>query len=398
MRNLCIVITLAVLSALVSCKGGSAAFNSDEEAIELRYAQLITLRQGDGYIVAEVTNPWKDPSPTLPREGSRLLHRYILVPRNAEVPTQFSDASLLGGVRGGSIIRTPIQKAVLYTSVHTGLFDELGGYDAIKGVCDLEYIYLDKIHHDVTKGTIKDCGLGTNPNLEKIIDLNPDAILLSPFENAGSYGKLGKLGIPIIECADYMEDSALGRAEWMRFYGLLIGKEQEADSLFRAVEIDYNATKALVSNIKDKPTVVTEKKYGSTWYVAGAESTVGRLLNDAGADYLFADEKVSGSIPMSPEVVFDRTQQADVWMFKYNQAVDITREQLVTEWGNYGRMKAFVTDNVYHCNLSLVPYYEETPFHPNILLKEYVKILHPEVLKDYNLRYYKRLTPTPSLE
>jgi iron complex transport system substrate-binding protein len=90
-------------------------------------------------------------------------------------------------------------------------------------------------------------------------------------------------------------------------------------------------------------------------------------------------------------VVFDRAQQADIWMFKYNQAVDITSDQLAAEWGNYSKMKAFKQGNVYQCNLSLVPYYEETPFHPNILLKDYVKIFHPEVLKDYQLRYYKKL-------
>ncbi|MBR1839259.1 MAG: ABC transporter substrate-binding protein [Prevotella sp.] len=382
MKNLCIVITLAVLSVLASCKGGStAAFN--EEDIELRYARLLTLKQGDGYIVAEVKDPWKEAPSNSPLQGEgRLLHRYILVPRDAEVPKNLPQ---------GELVRTPLQKTIVYTSVHTGLIDELGGYDAIKGVCDKEYMYLDKIQADVASGKITDCGLGTNPDLEKIIDLNPDAILLSPFENAGSYGKLGKLGIPIIECADYMENSALGRAEWMRFYGLLLGKEKEAESLFRAVEDDYNATKALVGDIKDKPTVVTEKKYGSTWYVAGANSTVGGLLADAGADYIFSDEPASGSVPYSPEVVFDRAQQADIWMFKYNQAVDITSQQLASEWGNYGKMKAFTTGNVYQCNLSLVPYYEEAPFHPNILLKEYVKILHPDVLKGYELRYYKKL-------
>ena len=384
MRHFCIFLIIAVLSTLVSCKGGSTASFSEEEDIELRYAKLITLRQGDGYVVAEVLNPWKKTSDS--NGGGEILHRYVLVPRDAEVPTFNFQPSTF------NLIRTPLQKAIVYTSVHTSLFDELGNYDAIKGVCDKEYMYLDKISRDVANGKIIDCGLGTSPDLEKIIDLNPDAILLSPFENAGSYGKLGKLGIPIIECADYMENSALGRAEWMRFYGMLIGKEKEADSLFLAVEKDYNATKALVKDAKHKPTVVTEKKYGSTWYVAGANSTVGGLLRDAGANYVFNDEPTSGSVPYSPEVVFDRAQQADIWMFKYNQAVDITSEQLSMEWGNYSKMKAFRNGNVYHCNLSLVPYYEETPFHPNILLKDYVKIFHPEVLKDYQLRYYKPLS------
>ena len=388
MRNFCIFLIIAVLSALASCTGGGTASFS-EENIELSYAKLIEIRQGDGYVVTDVWNPWKEDGSKKEKDDKVLLHRYVLVPSNGEMPENLPQ---------GELIRTPLRKSVVYTSVHTSLFDELGNYDAIKGVCDKEYMYLDKIRKDVAEGKITDCGLGTNPDIERIIELNPDAILLSPFENAGTYGKLGKLGIPIIECADYMENSALGRAEWVRFYGMLIGKEKEADSLFNAVEADYNATKALVKNAKNRPTAITEKKYGSTWYVAGALSTVGGLLSDAGADYVFYDEKVSGSVPMAPEVVFDRAQQADIWMFKYNQAVDITSDQLAAEWGNYSKMKAFKQGNVYQCNLSLVPYYEETPFHPNILLKDYVKIFHPEVLKDYQLRYYKRLTPTPSLE
>lgn len=367
------LLLLCLMLVTASCTGDKNTATGEE--IPMRYARLLTLQQGEGYVVAEVSDPWKGDKP-------RLLHRYILVPRDSEVPSNLPD---------GTLIRTPLQRAVLYTSVHTSLFDELGGYDAIKGVCDKEYMYLEKIRHDVAAGRITDCGLGTNPDIERIIELNPDAILLSPFENAGTYGKLGKLGIPIVECADYMENSALGRAEWVRFYGMLIGKDGEADSLFRAVEADYNATKELAKGVKERPTVVTEKKYGSTWYVAGAGSTVGGLLSDAGADYIFSDEKTAGAVPYAPEVVFDRAQQADIWMLKYNQAVDITAPQLAAEWGNYGRMKAFRTGNVYACNLSLVPYYEETPFHPNILLKDYVKIFHPEVLKDYQLRYYKKI-------
>ena len=389
MHNFCIFLIIAVLSALASCTGGGTASFS-EENIELSYAKLIEIRQGDGYVVADVWNPWKEDGSKKEKDDKVLLHRYVLVPSDGEMPENLPQ---------GELIRTPLKKSVVYTSVHTSLFDELGNYDAIKGVCDKEYMYLDKIRKDVAEGKITDCGLGTNPDIERIIELNPDAILLSPFENAGTYGKLGKLSIPIIECADYMENSALGRAEWMRFYGMLIGKEKEADSLFLAVEKDYNATKALVKDAKHKPTVVTEKKYGSTWYVAGANSTVGGLLRDAGANYVFNDEPTSGSVPYSPEVVFDRAQQADIWMFKYNQAVDITSEQLSMEWGNYSKMKAFRNGNVYHCNLSLVPFYEETPFHPNILLKDYVKIFHPEVLKDYQLRYYKPLSlPSPKGE
>ena len=244
MKNFCIFLITAALSVLASCKGGSTAAFSDLDTIPLRYAKLLTLLQGDGYVVAEVKNPW----------GDGLLARYT--------------------------IDKPLTHSVFYTSSHVSLVDELGGYDVIKGVCDLDYMYLDKVHKDVAEGKIKDCGLSMTPDLEKIMELNPDAILLSPFENSGTYGKLGKLGIPIIECADYMENTALGRAEWVKFYGLLIGKAAEADSLFAEVERDYNKVKD-ISHLSPLTSHVSPKRNTEapgTWRAMRAPSLVSSAM------------------------------------------------------------------------------------------------------------------------
>ena len=370
----CIVVILSVLQALTSCGGGSTA-SFDGEPVTMRYATLLKMTEGDGYVAADVKNPWSNDSTTL-------LHRYILVPRNEQLPENLPE---------GELIRTPLQKAVIYTSVHASLINQLGGYDAIKGVCDVKYMYLDKLQEDVKAGKIINCGESVNPNIERIIDLSPDAILLSPFENSGSYGRLGKLGIPIIECADYMETGPLSRAEWMRFYGMLVGHQQEADSLFHEVETDYNETAALVKDSHAKPTIVAEKKLGDSWYVAGANSTMGRMYADAGADYIFSDEAASGSVPYDPELVFDRAQQADLWLIKYNQATPLTLQQLGKEWPNYTRMKPYMTHHVYGCNLSQVPFYEETPFHPNILLRDLISIFHPATLQGHTPRYFQLL-------
>lgn len=348
--------------------------NVSGNSIEMQYASLLAMHECDGYISAEVKNPW---------DSTKILHRYILVPKDKELPTSLPK---------GDVIRIPLTRSVVYTSVHASLINQLGAYSAIAGVCDAEYMYLDKLQADVKTGKIVDCGQGTTPNIERIIDLTPDAILLSPFENSGTYGKLGTIGIPLIECADYMETSALGRAEWMRFYGLLVGKKEQADSLFASVEKSYNDLKALVSDTKEKkPTVIADKKFGASWYIAGANSTVGRLFADAGADYIFNDEQASGSVPYAPEVVFDRGQQADIWLIKYNQDTDLTYSQLAQEWTNYSKFAAFEKKSVYACNLSKVPFYEETPFHPEYLLKDYIIIFHPDKIKDHELRYYKKM-------
>lgn len=344
------------------------------DSVEMRYATLLTLKECDGYISAEIKNPW---------DSTKILHRYVLVPKDKELPSALPK---------GDVIRIPLSRSVVYTSVHASLINQLGAYGAIAGVCDAEYMYLDKLQKDISAGKIVNCGNGTNPDIEKIIDLTPDAVLLSPFENSGSYGKLGTIGIPIVECADYMETGPLARAEWMRFYGLLFGMQQQADSLFATVEKSYNDLKALVADksIK-KPTVIADKKFGSSWYVAGGNSTVGRMLDDAGANYVFSDEKASGSVPYAPEVVFDRGQQADIWLVKFNQDTDLTYNQLAQEWSNYSKFAAFQNHNIYACNLSKVPFYEETPFHPDLLLRDYIIIFHPEKVEDRTLRYFYKM-------
>ena len=133
-----------------------------------------------------------------------------------------------------------------------------------------------------------------------------------------------KLKIPIIECADYMETSALGSAEWIRFYGLLFGREALADSIFAEVEKNYNEWKALATAQPVKPRLMCEVKSGSAWYVSGGRSTTGKLYADAGADYAFASYPNAGGIPLSFETVFDKAQDADIWLIKNNQATDLT--------------------------------------------------------------------------
>ena len=184
----------------------------------------LSLIDYENYIVAQLRNP---------RDTTKILHTYVLVDKKQPLPQELPL---------GTLVRTPLSKAVIYSSVHCSLLKDLGALNSIGGVCDLKYIKLPEIEEGCRNGTITDVGDGMNPNIERIIDLHPDAILLSPFENSGGYGRVEKLNVPIIECADYMETSSLGRAEWMRFYGLLFGKKAEADAMFASVERSYKFT------------------------------------------------------------------------------------------------------------------------------------------------------------
>lgn len=364
------------LLALLSACGGRSKTSSvieAEETIPLRYAENLSLSATEDYTIARLRNPW---------DTTRILHTYVLVDKEKSLPADLPE---------GTLVRTPLSKAVVYSSVHCGLLNQIGALKSIGGVCDLKYIKLQEVQDGCRTGSIADVGNGMNPDIEKIIDLHPDAIMLSPFENSGGYGRVEKLNIPIIECADYMETSALGRAEWMRFYGLLFGQAQKADSLFAEVEKNYHELKALVAPLSSAPSVISELKNGSAWYVPGGKSTSARIYADAGANYVFAADEHSGSVPLSFETVFDKGQNADFWLIKYNQAIDKTYKELEQDYAPYTGFRAFKERNIYGCNTGKVDFYEDSPFHPDRLLKDLIKIFHPTLLEGYELKYFTKL-------
>lgn len=361
---------------LSACGGGSktSSLQAEGDTVRMKYSSLLQIVKHADYTVVTIRNPW---------DTLKVLHTYLLADREKPLPEHLPE---------GTVVRTPLQKSVIYSSVHCSLWSELDELKGIGGVCGLEYIKLPQIQEGCRNGSIVNVGNSMNPDIECIIDLRPDAILLSPFENSGGYGRVGKLNIPIIECADYMETSALGRAEWMRLYGLLLGKEAQADSLFAGIEKEYlTLTQQVKSQNLKRPTVISEMKNSSAWYIPGGNSTMGHLYQDAGADYVFAYLSNSGSVPLAFETVFDRGGNADIWLIKYNQPQDKTYSELERDYAPYARFKAFQDRKVYGCNTNHVPFYEESPFHPELLLKDLIKIFHPELLPDYDFKYFSNL-------
>ena len=361
---------------LSACGGGSktSSLQAEGDTVWMKYSSLLQIVKHADYTVVTIRNPW---------DTLKVLHTYLLADREKPLPEHLPE---------GTVVRTPLQKSVIYSSVHCSLWSELDELKGIGGVCGLEYIKLPQIQEGCRNGSIVNVGNSMNPDIERIIDLRPDAILLSPFENSGGYGRVGKLNIPIIECADYMETSALGRAEWMRLYGLLLGKEAQADSLFAGIEKEYlTLTQQVKSQNLKRPTVISEMKNSSAWYIPGGNSTMGRLYQDAGADYVFAYLSNRVSVRLGFETVFDRGGNADIWLIKYNQPQDKTYSELERDYAPYARFKAFQDRKVYGCNTNHVPFYEESPFHPELLLKDLIKIFHPELLPDYDLKYFSNL-------
>lgn len=375
-RNSLLSVCCSALLLFASCGGGSrgVALFQGGDTLDLAYARHLSVVDYDSFSVATLRNPW---------DTTRILHRYILVPSHKPQPLHLPE---------GTLLRTPLSRTLVFTSVHAGLMNELQVGEAICGVCDLDYMALETIHKGVAEGRIIDCGSSMAPDIERIITLTPEAILLSPFENSGGYGRLDQLGIPLIECADYMETSPLGRAEWMRFYGRLFGCGRQADSLFAAVEARYLSLKQKASTATTRPTVLLELKSHSAWYMPGGQSTSGILCRDAGADYLFADDPHSGSVPLAFESVYARASEADFWLFKYNRPQRITYDALKADFAGYAKFRPFRERRIYACHTGITPFYEETPFHPDLLLNDYLLIFHPELKNpDSEIAEAKRL-------
>ena len=463
MKKLYILLCGATAALLMAaCQGGKTAAADAEagDTLEMKYAKLLTIvKHGDGedasgngegadYQYAEtiIANPWK---------AGALLHRYILIPKGKEGDETVARLALQRTSGMGcttDTVRTPVERSAVFIAPHCQLMYELGCQQAIRGVCDLNYINIPDVRKRAAsagkassekasaenassenassgnasaQNSIVDCGSSMAPDIERIIALKPEAILVSPFENSGGYGKLDKLHIPLIEAADYMESSPLGRAEWMKFYGMLFGKDKNisttaagkaseaaagkaseataveaseatlpascelrADSLFAQIETEYLNLKAEAGKLPKGLSILTERKTGGVWYVPGGQSTIGILLKDANARYIFSDDKHSGSLPMSPEQILAKGSQVDVWAFKYFGGAPLSQVQLLQEYDGYKALAAFNRGNIYQVDTSTVPYFELTSFHPELLLREFIILAHGE--RFGKLRFYKK--------
>ena len=374
-RGLLLFLTCCMLLLLGACSSHSLKQSTDNQGdtLQLKYAQHLSIVKYKGYTEVKLTDPW---------HAGKILHTYILVPKSA---------GEVAHIPQGTIIRTPLQRVIPFTTVHASLLMTFHQQKRIAGVADLQYIKIPWIQQMCRQKKITDVGSAMSPNTEKIIETNPDALMISPFDNSGGYGKVEELGIPIIECADYMETSALGRAEWMRFYGMLVGAEKEADSLFAQVDSSYMALRKMAHQSKTTHTLLMDKKTGAVWYVPGGKSTMGLIMADANARYAFARDTHSGSLSLPFETVLNQAGESDIWMFRYDSKHVTTLKEVMSEYQGYGQLKAVKTGNCYGCNVSTSRFFEESPFRPDYLLADFIQIIHPDIHLG-KLRYFTKIT------
>lgn len=360
------------MRALLWIAGGlllwSCTHHLPNEGDVLTHARLLRMTERDGYTVVTVMSP---------EDTTTVTNCYLLVPRDSALPASLPT---------GQLIRTPLRRTAIQNTVVAALALRLNAAQSVAGICDTQYIIGEKLRRE----KLKNFGRGEQPDIEKMLIAQVDAWIADGYEGA-DYSSIRRAGIPVVTGIDYRECTPLGRAEWMKFYGRLWGVGARADSIFAEEERKYKTLSQQATRFHRHPNLLVDMREGAAWYVPGGKSYAARLYSDAGARYLFADLPQSGGVALDPEHVAQRAEKADIWVIKYGAATELTYDRLRQEDPLYSRLRAFRHHNIWACNTLCLPYYEELPFAPAALLKEWMGMLHPEECPDLRPHYFHPL-------
>lgn len=347
------------------------------EKVELSYAKGFTISRGDGFWEIEVTQPWT---------GSEKTFRYLVLEENQEKPAGIFDA----------VIQLPVTRVILTSTTQVPHLDLLSSSDRLIGFPQTDLISSAAARLLIDAGKVQDLGAGPSANPELIIELNPDWIMISTLGDDLRYLELLKTaGIPAIINGEYVEQHPLGRAEWIKFSGILLGKYEEAKVVFEEVERNYLEAEALTEKISrsEKPTVLSGVMYKDIWYAPGSESWGAQILQNAGGDYVFEDQLGTGSLQLNYEFVLEEAMDADFWI---GSADFNSLDEMGKVEPRYQAIKAFQNGNVYTYTQKKgetggLEYFELGYMRPDLILKDLMKILHPTLLPEYELYFYKQL-------
>lgn len=342
----------------------------------IQYASGLSIYKYDGYSVVKVTNPWPEANKDF---------TYVLKEKNAAVPDS---------LQKHTTIQVPLQSIVVTSTTNVPFLEMLGVENKLVGFPHTDYISSVKTRALIDKGTVKNVGQNERLNMEKLIELSPELIVTFGVDNNNPMIKnLEKSGLKVMIQGDWMEQSPLGKAEWIKLYAALFGKEKEADQLFDNIVKEYKEALTSVKGKQAKATVLYGNMYQDQWYVAKGNSWVAQFLKDAKANYLWADVEGTGSLGLPFEKVLEKAKNADIWIaagtFK-------TLGELSASNPHYSQFDAFKKKNVYTFESKLgatggTIYYEMAPSRPDLVLKDFIKIFHPELLPDYTLTYAEKL-------
>ncbi len=364
------LLSLAFTLLLIGCSKQNQANRPANNTVEIQFAKGFSIDYTEDYKQVTIYNPW---------DSTRILQQYVLIKKGHPRPDNLPS---------GRVIEVPVSNIACFYSIDAAMLDLLGELNKVKALAETKYVKIPALRSGLDNGTITDIGESTALNIEALMNISPDIIIVSPFQNEG-YGKLESTGIAIVENAGYMEPSPLGRAEWIRFIAAFVDKDKEAELLMHDIAKRYQTLQHLANETGDRPTVLSETKYGSVWYVPGGDSYMAQLYHDAGANYIWKEDAHTGSLSFNFESIYDQAENADFWVIKGSSSM--TYEALKNEFEPYSWFKAWKEKKIIYCNTSANNYYEEGVMNPDLILKDLIHCFHPELFPGYNNRYFKPL-------
>ena len=291
---------------------------------------------------------------------------------------------------GYTKVKVPIQRTICMTSLQLSNFTVLEAHDVVKGLTGTKNLYNKDILARVKDGRIVKIGMEGNFDTEMVLAANPDVIFISPSKRGG-YEAIKETGVTLVPHLGYQELDPLGQAEWIKFIGMFIGKEKEANEVFAGIEQRYNDLKAKASAATTRPTVFSGEMHYGTWHAVGGKNYLAQIFRDAGADYVIQDEETAGE-NLEFEKMYALAANADYWRILNSFPGDFSYEALKSSEPRNELFKAYKERKVIYCNMKQQPYYEITPVQPDVLLKDFVAIFHPELVEpDYQPTYYRLL-------
>ena len=349
--------------------------NSEKKEIELnKYARGFKIENTGSLIKLSVFNPWE--------KARNISFDYYLVPENENIPDSLS---------GKKIIRTPIRRIVCMSTSHLGFVDALGEINSVVGVSGANYVSNAEIIRNYKAGNVADVGYGQNLNYEIILKQRPDLVMLYGVDSdvTASAAKLEELGISVIINAEYLEETPLGKAEWIRFVGALYAKEAEAEKLFNEIEEDYNTLKELVKEKKVKPKILVGSPYRDSWWIPGGNSYLANLINDAGGDYLGKNNSSNESYVISFENALTFGNEADIWI---NMGLLSSKQEIVETDQRFVNFGVFKNGRIFN-NINRMSenggndFWESGTVFPNLILRDLISVFYPGTTQEEMVYY-----------
>lgn len=361
-----------------SITSGSQENTAVQKPVEVKYSKCFTIDTiTGGFQRIIVHNP-----------ADQLLekHTYILVPKGVAYQAQKEE----------EIISTPIESCGIFSSSLLGLFDALGIIESIVTVENRNYIFNKQIQEAIANGAVSEVRQGGVVNAEKVILQNPETLFTAGLGLGvdEEFKPIISAGIGVIQCYDWREDHPLAKAEWIKFFGALFDKEALADSIFNAIEYNYNGQVELITSVEFEsvPKALLSNMFQDTWYMPGGNSYIAKLIKDAGAQYPWSNEKMNGSLPLSFESIAAQALDSDIWINAEASSLD---ELIIKD----SRLRQFIENaqlGVFHYGketneLGGNDYFESGALRADLVLSDYIKMIHPELKEDQEFNYFVRL-------